>query len=288
MLSINDLNYSTVRINTRTENGSSTGTGFIVRFAEQIIDGQYVNVPSIVTNKHVIEGAIEGTVRFHAANKAGKIAETQCEFTLNNFESLFFKHPDPDVDLCAIPVAIMHKLASKDNIKPYYNGLSMKQIPNSDQLNDFFSAEDIIVVGYPNGIWDDKNNLPIFRKGTLATLPSVEYKGNREFLIDCAIYPGSSGSPVISIKQLFNKQTFEPFMSINLLGVIFATYQHNAQGTFSIQNIPSKIVNTLVPNHLGLVLNSSRIHELNEKIKDYYSDTSPENIINAIDMKNSL
>nr|WP_249315713.1 serine protease [Bacillus sp. FJAT-49711] len=276
------MNYSTVRITSQLKNGISTGTGFIIRFAEQNRDGQYLSVPSIVTNKHVIEGAIEITVRFHAADINGKRINSHCEFTAP-IDS-FFMHPDPNVDLCAMPIASLYMLAEKDNIKPYYYGIRLQQIPTNEQLHNYFPAEDIIVIGYPNGIWDEVNNFPIFRTGTLATSPAVEYKGQKEFLIDCAIYPGSSGSPVLSVKQLFHKETFEPFTSVKLLGVVYATYQHTVQGDLIIKNIPTNI-NTPIPNHLGLVLNSTRIHELNKLITDYYADVSDEDIYFALGTK---
>ncbi len=86
-ININELNYSTVRITSRLKNGFSTGTGFIIRFAEQTRDGQYVNVPSIVTNKHVIDGTVDITVRFHAADINGKKTNSHCEFVvpIDNF-----------------------------------------------------------------------------------------------------------------------------------------------------------------------------------------------------------
>lgn len=279
---VNELNYSTVRITSRLENSFSTGTGFIVRFAEQTRDGQYLNVPSIVTNKHVIKGAVDITLRFHASNFNGEKINSQCEFVVPTDE--FFMHPDENVDLCAMPLARLYKIVEKDNIKPYYYGIRLQQIPNDQKLNNFLPTEDIVVVGYPNGIWDDQNNYPIFRKGTLATSPAINYKGQREFLIDCAIYPGSSGSPVLSVKQLIHKKTFEPFKTVELLGVVYATYQHTAQGDLTVKNIPTNI-NTPVPNHLGIVLNSTRIHELDDIISDYFAEVPSEEIHDATSRK---
>ncbi|WP_434400437.1 serine protease [Planococcus sp. 11815] len=275
------MNYSTARIVSKNDDGViiSTGTGFIIRFAEHTINEKKLFVPAIVTNKHVIKDAEEIVIRFHLSNLNGERINNPCEFIVPTNE--FFMHPDSEVDLCAMPLADLYIQAEKDRIKPYYYGISLEQIPTSEKLRNFLPTDDVVVVGYPDGLWDEMNNLPIFRKGILATTPAINYGGEKEFLIDCAIYPGSSGSPVFSVKHLFNKKTYEPILSIELLGVVYATYQHTVQGELVIKDIPTS-TNTFIPNHLGVVLNSTRIHEMNEIISEFYRDMTDEHIHNAI------
>lgn len=56
-LSISErLAHSTVRIETTTAEGSGSGTGFFYHF----VDKGDAHVPAIVTNKHVVNGAIRG------------------------------------------------------------------------------------------------------------------------------------------------------------------------------------------------------------------------------------
>jgi hypothetical protein len=69
-------------------------------------------------------------------------------------------------------------------------------IPTPAELAEVPAWEDVVVVGYPNGVWDSVNNRPILRKGITATDPNVDYQGRAEFLVDLAWLPGSSGSPV--------------------------------------------------------------------------------------------
>ena len=52
------LCYSTVRIECTTSIGRSTGTGFFFNFLDNKETHQ--KVPCIVTNKHVVENAIDG------------------------------------------------------------------------------------------------------------------------------------------------------------------------------------------------------------------------------------
>lgn len=60
------------------------------------------------------------------------------------------------------------------------------------------------MIGYPNGLWDSQNNLPIIRRGITATSVKKDYNGKKEFLIDAAVFPGSSGSPVF----IFNEGSY--------------------------------------------------------------------------------
>ena len=61
--------------------------------------------------------------------------------------------------------------------------------------------EEIVTVGFPDGLWDAVNNKPIFRRGVTATHPKLDYNGKKELLIDAAAVPGTSGSPVVIIEE---------------------------------------------------------------------------------------
>jgi len=57
------------------------------------------------------------------------------------------------------------------------------------------------MIGYPNGLWDHVNNLPLIRRGITASHPGVDYQiegqnGPGVTVIDMACFPDSSGSPV--------------------------------------------------------------------------------------------
>lgn len=73
----------------------------------------------------------------------------------------------------------------------FYIAFDVSTLPDRKLLDDVSALEDIIMVGYPNGIWDEKNNKPIFRKGITATdnknkLQDIkkDYKLNLEFTDD--------------------------------------------------------------------------------------------------------
>lgn len=74
-------------------------------------------------------------------------------------------------------------------------------VPTQTQLNDLTVLENVVMVGYPNGLYDAANNYPLFRTGKTATHPAIDYNGKRQALLDMACLPGSSGSPVFILDE---------------------------------------------------------------------------------------
>jgi len=268
------ITYSTIRIECEYDDGVGTGTGFFFRFLHDAATGNHV--PVVITNKHVIEGAKRGKLIFTKADTNNQPLDTQhFQVYFDNFESLWRKHPDIDVDLCAMPIAPFLTEAGKRGEKLFYISLDPSLIPNKQQIEDLSALEEILMVGYPNGIWDSVNNKPILRKGITATHPNFDYNGKKELMIDAACFPGSSGSPVFIFNEggyRDKKGTMHLGASrIILLGVLFAGPQHTAQGDIEIINIPTgqkPIVISRIPNNLGLIVKSERLLELEKLFKD--------------------
>ena len=74
-------------------------------------------------------------------------------------------------------------------------------IPNEEQNRKLDAIEPVTFVGYPNGVWDSKNLLPVARRGTTASPIEVDFEGTPCFLIDASVFGGSSGSPVFILNQ---------------------------------------------------------------------------------------
>lgn len=95
------LLYSTVKLSAyRAGVPVSTGTGFFMNFA---VEGPRM-VPTIVTNKHVVRGCDQVTAVCHfEENNKPSGRYVSCNMPIAS--GLFIEHPDPNVDLCAIPIA---------------------------------------------------------------------------------------------------------------------------------------------------------------------------------------
>lgn len=265
------LQYSTVRIECEHDDGGiSTGSGYFFRFKENKESGEHI--PVVITNKHVINGAIKGRLILTKMNESGKPLDTEhFNMAIENFESYWRKHPDPDVDLCAMPIAPFLNAAESRGQRIFYIPLDNSLIPSEAQLKELSALEDIVMVGYPNGIWDSINNKPIFRKGVTATHPFFDYNGKKEFMIDAACFPGSSGSPVFLLNEGGyrdkNGNTYLGATRIYILGTLYAGPQHTTTGEIKIINIPTSqqpIALSSIPNNLGLIIKSLRIKELED------------------------
>lgn len=264
MTSAETLTHTTVRLECLLEgNRQSTGTGFFFSFK---VDDQ-TSVPVIITNKHVIEGSKVGTFVLTKSNDQGEPILGQTEkVVLHNFESLWIKHPDENVDLAVFPMAPIYNQAEAKGVKFYAPAIVEDFLPTPEKLADLSGLENITMIGYPNGIWDEINNLPIVRRGITATNPKNDYNGLPIFVIDCACFPGSSGSPVFIFDQggYLNAKGVLNIGSgrLILLGVLFAGPQHVAAGEIQTIEMPMAHVPislSKIPNNLGFVVKAQKI-----------------------------
>ncbi|PPA70169.1 S1 family peptidase [Jeotgalibacillus proteolyticus] len=257
------LMHSTVRIECVLGNGSiSTGTGFIYYyyFGEVLL-------AFIVTNKHVVEGAVSFRTRITCADEdLNPLFKEHFIWETSNFERDLVMHPDPDIDLCLVSMIDLVGKMSHEGRTPFIRNLGSQYIPIENELFD--GIEDITMIGYPNGLWDQINNLPIIRRGITATHLNRNYNGKEEFVIDAACFPGSSGSPVFLIDENgYNDRSGNIIIGaprFKLLGILYAGPLTTAEGEITVQNIPTRnvpIARTKVMMNLGYVIKS---HKLND------------------------
>ena len=264
------ITLSTVRIETQSADGATqSGTGFFFNFLK---DQNGHAIPAIVTNKHVIKGAIRGRIYLNRADGDGKYVVGSFEpVILQDGEKNWILHPDENVDLAILPIGPFLNEQLKAGKKFFYMPLDESLIPTEADNQEFTAIEDIVMVGYPDGIWDDRNNRPIVRRGITATEPSLDYGGKKEFLIDAACFPGSSGSPVL----LFNQGSY-PSRSgtlnigtrIKFLGILYAGPQHFAIGDVRTVPMVDKVVSvSAIPNNLGCVIKADQLRGFEPQLK---------------------
>ena len=104
-----------------------------------------------------------------------------------------------DLDLIAVPLAGTFNDFQNRNIETFFRTVDQNMIPSKEQVDNLSAIEDITFIGYPSGLYDEKNKYTIIRQGITATPIWNNFKGEDVFLIDAGVFPGSSGSPVFII-----------------------------------------------------------------------------------------
>ena len=192
------LFFTTVRIDTVAANGGQgSGTGFL--FMHKVGDQLY---PFVVTNKHVVMGMREGSLTFLQRQEQLPSLGKGFRLRIDGWPQAWFGHPSDDIDIAICPFAPLEaEIKEQHSIDLFYRCVETAMIPNEQQLKTLDAVESVTFIGYPNGIWDSKNLLPVARRGTTASPLEVDFEDTPRFLIDASVFGGSSGSPVFILNQ---------------------------------------------------------------------------------------
>ncbi len=162
------------------------GTGF---FFEN--DGQWF----LVTNKHLVLDVIEDSrpteVRFRVKTDPNDFtqAEDRALSLVQTRLGWIRQVEPPTIDIVALEIP----KAKLDGC--FVKAFGVEDLPPNDLILD--AGEDVLVAGYPLGHYDDVNNFPLVRRGTVATLYGAHFKGRQYFEIDAKLHEGTSGAPVL-------------------------------------------------------------------------------------------
>lgn len=191
----------------------------------------------LVTNKHVVENQKNVNLRFE--NSAGGAIELTVQLQ-NNGNLIWTGHSDPEVDVAVLPIDgnILAKLIGPlFFFKDTDNSLSLAN-PIADNLCE---GDPIFILGFPLGLVDNVENLPVIRGGTLARLKDCKAKRTKYFLVDCQTFPGNSGGPVLNKPEMFALAGTTPIPTCYLIGIVkgYIPYRDVA---ISLQTRREKIV----------------------------------------------
>jgi hypothetical protein len=253
-----ELLQTTTRIRGIGSDGTqNVGSGFFFIFQRDA-----GNIPLLITNKHVVKDTTKGTITLTLDDNGNKRIE---EITLAGFLWDWIEHPNDSVDLCCMPIAgIMYELKSQGKTC-MMKSFEPCHIPSRDVLARMTVSETLLVIGYPIGLWDEVNNLPIVRRGLAATRPEIDYNGLPIFLVDAAIHPGSSGSPILALSEGLIVDGANVTLGGNrlmFLGIMSGVYQTDVTGRLVSTKIPTTEqvqVQSFIPINLGIAIQSRNI-----------------------------
>jgi hypothetical protein len=121
----------------------------------------------------------------------------QYEVTINSSDGnmpVWLEHPNfrYRVDVVAIKIEDDRETLEKRCYFQVLNRDSSFETRYAHQAMD-----DVFVVGYPWGLSGSGGALPIYKRGSIASEPAIDYLGLPRFLIDCRTSSAMSGSPVL-------------------------------------------------------------------------------------------
>jgi S1-C subfamily serine protease len=158
----------------------------------------------LVTNKHVLKDAAEATLQFNR-DRAGKpVLGDAVQARISPLDpSNWYGHPGPEIDVAVLPLGLALDQLVALGHRPFFRAVPESHDPYDAVVKELDALERVIFIGYPAGLYDSANLTPIARQGLTATPIALDYNGLPAFLIDAAVFPGSSGSPVF----LFDRGT---------------------------------------------------------------------------------
>lgn len=247
-----DLMHVTTRIEAKTGTTSSLGTGFYYRI-EVPSKG---SIDAVITNRHVVADC--DTIHFQVltANEDGT-PNSSDRAELTALPSNIAFHPNPEIDLAAIPLSHALNQLGEQGKTAYFKALSSELFAPVEPCGYISPIEDVLMIGYPTGLWDHVNNRPIMRTGSTATYYYDNFQGQPNFVVDIAAFPGSSGSPVFLYQKGLirseNGNAMSPGSRVQLLGVLHSGPLQTINGEVIVVPVPtSTSLNTVISQTINL------------------------------------
>ena len=216
-------------------NTKAQGSGFFYNALadkDPTIEGQWLEVKGtwLVTNRHVAlpkvndKEILPDTFIFNLRQIVNdEVQWLPISLNQAEYQRRLKLHSNADIDVALIDVGdlIMEKIKSGVSVMNYA-GVTSEHLPQNSQTS-INVGDDILVAGYPRGFYDMKNKFPIVKSGVIASKWGSHFNGNPYFLIDAKLFPGSSGSvvltkpqyvAVINEKLMYNKNGAYIFLGI--------------------------------------------------------------------------
>ncbi len=218
--------------------GNESASGFMVchAFSEQLCHAY------LITNRHAIPPAgrkadLRVRITRHVSGTP-EITDMTIPVVGRDGRYLPTVRINPHFDVIAIRITQNLKDNSVDCCFVDTNLFATKDVISREKVT---LEDEVFLLGYPDGIYEERNTSPILRQGVIATNPKEDFSVNTRlqqqfglpatipgFLIDANVFPGSNGSIVILRPQLFS-QPAEGIVQVKgttpfyVLGVVFGS-----------------------------------------------------------------
>jgi len=193
----------------------------------------------LITNSHVLFGddfqkhpQTPLALQFYLRRKNPTLPPTWDTVTIVQKDFLRLVKSHPKADISAIDITEFLKPVLKKDSSYIYNAISKMNFPgekhgiNENNEYELEVGQEILSIGYPKEFYDTYNLYPTVKSGMIASKWKANYNGNPIFLIDAKLFPGSSGSIIITKSHTYAM----PFGDIDFfvfLGIYSGEYLHS-------------------------------------------------------------
>ena len=172
----------------------------------------------LVTNRHVLEGQKVVYLRFNP-REAVPAREYTLQFEGVENPAAYVPHSDPDIDLAVVQINV--NTLDKDGIQFSYF-MSDRHVADRKSLEELgFTEGDFgYILGFPMGLVGAERSFVIVRQGAIARIRDYLAGASKELLMDCMIFPGNSGGPVVTKPEAMSIQGTKSQSAAYLIGVV--------------------------------------------------------------------
>lgn len=155
--------------------------------------------------KECLADKIEFPIR--KINEDGSIGWPIISINSDELRSRLKIHQNPDVDIVVIDVfdrimKLIKRISDGGSSIIRFDGIKNLYLPENSKIR-VHGGDDVIVIGFPRGMYDDVNKYPVLKSGMIASYWGQCFRGEPMFLLDAKLLEGSSGSPVVSKPSRF-------------------------------------------------------------------------------------
>lgn len=187
-------------------------------FIEKVDEETNKYLVYLVTNRHVFEDARTAYLRFNPM-KGRQAREYTLQLISDKGGQLWQPHPDPEIDIAVIRVYAPKLREDGIQFSYYRSNLDVARL--SDLREKGISEGDhAFVLGFPMGLVGGERNFVIVRHASIARIRDAFGGEGKEILLDCFVFPGNSGGPVVLKPELASVMETKPVQSADLIGVV--------------------------------------------------------------------
>jgi len=214
-MAIDDILHGiTTLVSSRVQDKLFSGTGFFYdKLSEERFgpnkDWSSIDMTWVVTNRHILippvdnQETIPDKFTFHLRRIINDIVEWEpVELDRSELIKRARVSQNSDVDIAIVQINDIIEERIKVGVeekKKYMVTFAVRKddLPGISPLG-IEVTHDAVIVGYPRGFYDNFNKYPIVKSGIIASGWGLKFDNKPYFLIDAKLFPGSSGSLVIS------------------------------------------------------------------------------------------